>query len=368
MQIRYIDNLADFDKLKSSWRDIYAADQHATSFLSWAWLRGWFQVTQCRWLVLACRPDGLSTDVGFLAINRDTTIPKYRFDLLRELRMGGSPLADYTGFVCSPDYETKAVEGFAEHIRTKLDWDVFHMDQVVDPRLDSFLDSFPSKHFKMEERSGTPSMFIALPHTWDEYFHGELGKRTRRDLRRSFREMENRDEFQIAHVTADNVDSHIETLLELYQANWGRKSTYNLNRFRVIFRKLFEDDSLWLAVLSHSNTPIAALAAMCDRQKKTFAAYIAGYGRDEARLSPGKTLFGYSIKYAIENRFEIYDFLKGDEGYKNFFAATTRFARNIVLTRNSLRLQFGNLVRDSRLRLREAVTHGRSTPGITSSL
>jgi len=351
MQIQCIDKLGDFDKLKGRWNAIYTADPHATMFLNWAWLRGWFEVTAYPWLVLACRADESSPYVGFFALSRDATIPKYRFDLIRELRMGGNPLANYTGFVCLPEYETTTIAEFAKHLQEQMDWEMFHMDEVLDPRLDLFLSHFSSKHFSVEHRSGTPCMFIPLPSTWDNYFQERLGKRTRRDLRRSFREMESRNEFHITHVTADNLESQIETLLELYQSYWGRKSTYNLNRHRVIFRRFFDANSLWLAVISNAQTPIAALAAICDRQKKTFSAYLAGYGRDDAKLSPGKTLFGYSIKYALENGFEVYDFLKGDEGYKAFFGVTKRVTRNVVLTRKSLRLQFGNLLRDSRMRL-----------------
>lgn len=91
MEITIIDELKQFEELKTAWDAVYSSDEHAQIFLSWAWLRGWFEVTPNPWFVLGVRLDNSSPYVGFfpLSIGR---VQKYGLNLLRELRMGGSTL------------------------------------------------------------------------------------------------------------------------------------------------------------------------------------------------------------------------------------------------------------------------------------
>ena len=70
MQVDCINDIDRFDELKAAWDTVYAADPHATIFVSWAWLRGWLEVTPYDWLVLAVRPDNASPYVAFLALSR----------------------------------------------------------------------------------------------------------------------------------------------------------------------------------------------------------------------------------------------------------------------------------------------------------
>jgi len=44
-----------------------------------------------------------------------------------------------------------------------------------------------------------------------------------------------------------------------------------------------------------------------------------GFDDKFAKLSPGKVMVGYSIRYAIENGFQVYDFLRESERYKSSF-------------------------------------------------
>jgi len=352
MQIQCIDNLGDFDKLKARWNSIYAADTHATIYLSWPWLRGWFEVTMHQWFVLACRPDERSPYVGFLALSRDGAIPNYRLDLARELRMGGNPLADYTGFVCLPEYENDAVAAFAGYIQADLDWDRFEMKDVMDPRLDLFLKHFTASKFTVQQTGATPCPYVSLPDSWDTYFQNFLGPKIRGDLRRSFRQIEGCDDFRVTKVSEENLESHTETLLKLWQAKWGRKSESNLNRHRSVLRSCFENDCLWLKILWHGATPIAGLAALLDREKKVFTAYMTAYGGEHPKLSPGRTLYAYSIRDAIEQGYRLYDFTRGNEGYKAFFGTEQRLNRSLLITRRSWRMVSGNVVRRVRDRLR----------------
>jgi CelD/BcsL family acetyltransferase involved in cellulose biosynthesis len=55
-------------------------------------------------------------------------------------------------------------------------------------------------------------------------------------------------------------------------------------------------------------------------------------------------MVGHTIRYAIENGFEVYDFGGGDESYKYSFGAQERFAKSISIHRLGLKRQLKNLV------------------------
>ena len=104
----------------------------------------------------------------------------------------------------------------------------------------------------------------------------------------------------------------------------------------------FEHQCLCLSVLWDDTTPVAALAGCIDQVKKTFYAYIVGYNPEYAKLSPGRVMFGYSIQYAIENGFQIYDFLRGVEQYKLSLGSKKHFVTYTTIIRKGLRSTVAN--------------------------
>jgi CelD/BcsL family acetyltransferase involved in cellulose biosynthesis len=91
--------------------------------------------------------------------------------------------------------------------------------------------------------------------------------------------------------------------------------------------------------------PIAAAAVFADRQKSTLSGFLSGWNDEFATLSPGRVIVGYSIRYAIENRFQVYDLLRGAERYKFSFGAIERFNTDVTITRKSLRSTMKKLIR-----------------------
>lgn len=322
MEISRICDMDQFNKLKAAWDAAYSADAQTQIFVSWAWLRGWFEATPNNWFVLAIRPDSWSHYVAFFPLAMHS----------RQLFMGGNPLADYAGFVCSPKYEEEAIAAFAAYIQQELKWDSFHMNDVLDARLQVFLKRFSSKKFNVQQAGITPCPHIRLPRNWDQYLQDFLGRKTRRDLRRSLRKIEGSSEYRLTHVGADNLESQIETLLAHWHSRW-RLPEYFQNGYRKIFRRCFEDNYLWLSILWDGTTPIGALAGFLDRQKETFTACITTCDAKYTQLRAGKAIYAYSIQYAIENGYTIYDFTRGKEDYKYSFGARDRFNTNVVIVR-----------------------------------
>lgn len=339
MQVVRINDIHQFDELKKDWEGVYSADPHAHIFVSWMWLRCWFSLTPYRWSVLAFRVDDTSPYVAFLPLILGG-LRIYKFNPIRTLYMGGRPMAAYTGFVCLPGYENEAMAVFAQYIQQQLDWDRLLLEDVLDPRLDLFLGHFSATTFEIQVIGDSPCLYIPLPDSWEQYLKEFLGAKTRRNLRRSLQQVENHNDYRMIYLQPDTVEKNIEILLSLWQQHWGPKPMARWHR--TILRHFFDHHSLWLTVLWNDSAPIAALAALMDQPKKSFYAYIVG--SKHTKLSPGKVMIGSSIQYAIENEFQIYDFLTGAGDYKFSFGPKKRTVANVTIGRKGLRSAAANAV------------------------
>ena len=201
MQVNRIDNIHQFDQLKTGWETVYAADPHAHLFVSWMRLRGWFEITPYDWFVLAVRPDNESPYVAFLPLIMRAP-QTYTFSPIRVLHMGGWPLAEYTGFICSPEYEKTALAALALYIQQQLGWDSFQLEYFLDPRLDFFLECFPQKGFNIQQLDHIPCLSIPLPATWEQYSRDFMGKR--KTLKRKMKQIERCDELCITYSQEDS--------------------------------------------------------------------------------------------------------------------------------------------------------------------
>lgn len=343
MKITQIDEICEFDKIRTDWDQVYAADPNAHIFVSWMWLRKWFEVTPYPWFVLAVQPDDRSPYVAFFPlIRRDAS------RLVRVLYMGGRPFAFYTGFICVPEYESEALAALTSYLQQQVSWDRFQLENVADPRLEKFLNHFPDSKFETQPAQHYPYMAIpALPDSWEHYLQDFLGTKTRRNLRRSLRDIE---VYRITQIQNNTVTTDIDVLLTLWQQRWGANP--KIHWHHQMLHYLFEQNCLWLKIVWDGTIPVAARAGLMDEVKKTFYAYVVCYNPEYAKLSPGNAMVGDSIRYAIENGFQVYNFLTGEDDHKYSFGATKRMYTYTVISRKSLKSSIANgglkLVRQAR--------------------
>lgn len=339
MQISVINKIEEFDQVKPNWDEVYAADAHATFFVSWPWLRGWFEARDDNWFVLAFRPEGAPSFAAFLPLALDNN--------RTTLAMGGNKMACYTGFVCLPEYQEKAIASFAEFIQYKTRWEEFKMGDVLDARLDNFLSHFPSRHFTVEEFAQHACPFVLLPDTWDEYMN-TLGYETRKKMRRHVRNIEGLDRFRITSADANNLENQMDTFLTLWKARWGYKTEETFPWFRSISRYCYENNSLFFTILWDGETPIAGMRAYVEKERGIFTASAIAWNVQYGELHPGTAITGYCIRYAIDNRYRIFDFLEGNYPYKYSFGAEDRFKRTVIIARRDLGVIARKLLRRGR--------------------
>ncbi len=363
--IDLIDNFKTFQTIRNNWELVYCADPNGQFFLSWSWLSGvlnWYDYKSHEsWFILAARSTSASSDyVAFFPL-------KIEIDehpdggLYSKLSLAGVAESEHIGFICLPEYEEAVISAFAIFLQQpQEEWSVFEVEniQTADGRMSLFLNKFLKEDFAWEEHSHHISDLdqidnsiipsITLPNDWEQYLQNVVSTNTRQKIRRFFRQVEGDQEIRLTHVNADNLDLHLEILLGLWKSNWeGRKGAERCQKIskKISFalRHCFESQCLYLPVFWQGDKPLGAIANLMDFSHKTVLFFIGGRDDTVKDIPPGTVLHAYSIKYAIENGFEVYDFLMGNEGYKFSFGAKERQIKIVVIQRKNRHNQALNL-------------------------
>jgi hypothetical protein len=348
MRIEVIKTYEAFSKLEDDWEAVYAADPEAQFFLSWTWLSVWLKGTP-KWYVLVARLDASSPPVAFFPIRlRITTTPAG--EVINEVAMAGNRAADYTGFICRPECDDTAILAFAACIRT-IKWDHFHLENLLlsQKRMNRFLSFFGPDNFQLksiritnknQDVDNYKCPYVTLPACWDTYLNDSLGTNTRQKVRRFLKKVDGSGELRISCATASTIDRDLDCLLHLWTQNWGhRKQPAELERIqrthKEILMQCFDAGVLFVPVIWQGEAPVGALAVLVDNEKKSLLFYIGGRDAAQKNPPPGFILHAYSLRFAINNGFRIYDFLRGNEPYKYLFASEERQIRHIVVSARS---------------------------------
>lgn len=325
--VRGLDGLMGFE---ADWESVHGADPQSTVFTSWAWLRGRLSTLAEPWCVLVARSQADGAVVGLLPLRSELSADDPG-DVLK-LTMAGSPLADYTGFLCVPGFEDTVLAAFASYVGDLLEWSRLEIRDALDPRLEVFLNHFPPSRFEVERHPPTPCPYLELDDSWEAYLGARPRPKLRREIRHDLRAMDRRCDLRRTTV-ADDGERQISTLLKLWQERWGELPETQLAEYHSVFRSCLRSGCLWLDVLWDAEVPISGLLAFLDRKNSSFCFYITGFNKRYAALSPGTVIIAHSIREAIREGYRTFDFLRGDEPYKFSLGARLRHTENVTVVR-----------------------------------
>ncbi|MDJ0902903.1 MAG: GNAT family N-acetyltransferase [Xenococcus sp. MO_188.B8] len=376
MKIVKIDSFETFKKIRGNWDSVYTADPQAHFFLSWVWLSGWLPMVHESWFILAAKPDsGDSSYVAFFPLKM-RLMHHDGGGFETEICMAGNSMADYTGFICLPGYEVEVINAFATHIQQKLVWSSFDVKSILeyDTRMSLFLRSFPGDSFELSQlriqskNEDDPDNYIApyvsLPNNWENYLQNYVSSNTRQKIRRFLRKIETSDEFHITHVDANNLKSHIEILLGFWTTRWRKHKGDNydviIDYYRLILHHCFKNNCLYLPVLWQGDRPLGAIANFVDVQQKSMLFVITGRDQTHNNPPPGLILHSDAIRYAIENGYKVYDFLRGNEEYKYSFGTKERHIQHIVVKDKNYQNRQQDVKQILPLALQLAIRHHRA--------
>jgi tetratricopeptide (TPR) repeat protein len=355
MKVDVIDRLEEFQALKDNFDFVYSADPQARFFVSWVWLSGILKrhdEQEEPWLILAAKPETADSDyVAFFPLVVELH-EDHDNHFYNQLSVAGVTDADHAPFIMVPDYQHDAIAAFAVYLKHREEWSVLRIDNVElnDERLRLLLAQFSDDQFDLQEEHHFSDLddidndivpFISLPDDWDDYLQTHLSSNSRQRIKRLLRAVEDSDEYRITLVDADNLESHITILCQLWQSSWeGRKGADDCQRIlkHIDFslHHCFENNCLYLPVLWKQDRPLGAIANLLDIHQKTMLFLVGARDSVVNDIPSGIVLHASSIRFAIQNGFKIYNFLIGNEAYKFSFGAQARHIRSVSLQRQGL--------------------------------
>ncbi len=339
ISIDCLQTIAQLDAIQQNWTQVYHQDDHTTVFTSWEWLRGNFDATAADLWILAVRIEDGPEYVGFLPLKL-RSVQRFGIVLERRLEMMGNYDADYTGFICLPEYEAQVLTACARYLVTNRSWHSLTLKDILDPRLDAFVAEIQrltqtlNRTLNLQVETGTVSPFVLFPGDWETYLMTAVKGPYRRKIRNALKKLESDPALQIVVADGQNFDLHLTIFFRMHRSQWQTYTDANQAHYQRFYRECFDQGILRLVVLYQDETPIAADLFFYDTKQGSLGVYGRTYDANFASLAPGHINLCYVIRESLLEGLKFFDFLRGDEGYKAIFGSQERWTRHITILRS----------------------------------
>jgi CelD/BcsL family acetyltransferase involved in cellulose biosynthesis len=303
---------------EADWNRLLERSAAPSIFLTWQWQTEWARAfaPDAPLRILTVRgPDGGL--VGLLPLYEDGD------DRLRVL--GGVDVSDYLDVIAHAGEEEGVWQALLQHRAAHREEWALHAVRAASPTTEIQPRLVTGAGLRVESEIEERCPILALPPTWDEYLASLSGK-DRHELRRKIRKLERElpDVTVRSHAGADRWDDELGRFLDLHRLSKAGKARFMDERmerfFRDVTRALAARGWARLWFLESAGVPVASF--LCFEYGDTIGLYNSGFDPAHARLAPGIVLLAHVIREAIERGVPVFDFLRGEESYKQDFGPT----------------------------------------------
>jgi len=331
MPVDIIDSRDLFDHLRSDWSEIYRRDDEAQFFLSWRWLAQLYDRRSEGIYILAYRDsDDEQQYSAFFPLRKEVRYSRRRMLFYNSFCMAGNYWADYTGLICDPEVDTRAIPALAEFLAS-LPWYRLQLEclKISESRLQLFLSCFNSHRYKVRERTLTDNdgktrlarcPHVVLPDSFDTYLQTLVSANTRQKIRRYRRKLERDPDLEIRLATTQTLAGDLACFeqywMRLWSASKGQNAEILAAKYVDIIRSGMVADDMIMPVLLRRGEPVGMLASFVDPVKRTLLFFVSARASDFTDVPVGLLLHACNIEWAIDHEFSRYDLLRGDESYK----------------------------------------------------
>ncbi len=331
---------AAFQALAPEWDHLLAGSSVVSPFLTWAWVSAWRQTLGAghTLAVVAARHPGDGTLLGLapFAVEERRAPGGLRYHAL--VFLGSGPAApDHLDLLVLQGWEGAVAAPLWGAVLRRTRPDVADLDGL---RAGGLLEALALRRTADRRRFAEPipCPHLPLPATWDEYQAG-LGRNLRQNLRRYARRLEEEAPGPITRrlvVRPEEIDPTLDDLARLHQqvrnarGQAGAFRSPGMTAFHhLAARRLLEAGRLRLHRLDVDGRAVAVI--YCVRQGDVVSFYTTGYDPSYARFGPGRDLMAHAIGAAIAEGATEFDFLRGDEAYKDHWGTCLRHDWRVVL-------------------------------------
>ena len=324
----YFVQMEDFESIRDEWEQILPNCLTNTVFVTPLWQQIWWrhfgQDSQLH--ILSLRDDDGILGIAPLALSGDGVISF----------LGDTDLFDYHDFLVIKGKEAAFYDALCDHLM-EMDWHTLDLRSLPQdsPTLRYLSTLAESKGLDVEVLEEDKAPIAYLPPTWDEYLAG-LNKKNRHELRRKLRRLEAADNaHQYACNDPDNLTSDMQDFFTLMRASSPDKDEFMTpvreEFFIEVAHELVKRDQFKLYFLEVGGKRVAS--CICFDYANSYLLYNSGYDPNYSHLSVGLLNKALSIKDAIEEGRQSFNFLKGTERYKYNLGAVDNAVYNLEVTR-----------------------------------
>lgn len=355
---RIIREESEFDLLKEAWDTLLSNSPTDNFFMSWEWIRLWWQIYALpsdELCIVVMEQENKVTAIapcylrkrklsGFLKVKRlmflgthdrgDDDVCSDFMDFIYDKNLGAEFIASFFDVMVKNNYCSEMF--------------LLRMDRAS-PTWEIVTKLSKKYHFFTILPSGKyESPYIQLPATWDDYLESRSSS-MRYKIRRERKKLENIENisFKCSSLSEDEIQQRLEILIDLHGKRWNLKDlsgSFARERFSQFHRKiisaLFQKKQVEIPVLSVNSTTKATFYNFKYKNKLYF--YQSGVEMGKGLPAWGYLLHSYCIEDAIKQGLDEYDFLPkgGNDGYKDHFANAIRYVSRVCITRSNLLIMY----------------------------
>jgi CelD/BcsL family acetyltransferase involved in cellulose biosynthesis len=330
VEVTRLGDRAQLAALEPEWDALLTRTDVASPFLTPGWQAAWldsYGTGHRLYVLVARREDAL---VGLWPLARRRRGP------FRVLEPIGAGRSDWLDAPVIPEQRQEVLAAFLAYLAAhRSDWDLLELRDVLadSPTIPVLTAVASSLRVRREPRTVAP--YLSLDGSWEQFL-GAKRPKFRSNLK-YYRRLAERDgrKLDIRRVPWSADDTDVEMLATIERNSWKARdgnlkvsSPTGKEFYRRFCRYLSQRGSLELWRADIDAVPIAFVLNVVFGGKVYH--YNTCYDEKSAALSPGLLLHSEAIANAFERRLTEYDFLSGDEPYKERWCSDRRAIDHLV--------------------------------------
>ncbi len=333
MQAFFYRDESGFEQLAAEWEELLGDSQANTIFMTHAWQSIWWQhLGQGELNIVAVRDE----DGRLLGLA--PTFARSTEGQVTLHTVGCVDVSDYLDWIVRRGYEQTVYPALLDALAGPevSPWTRLSLCNLPEgsPSLTWLPELAQARGWTVERSVDDVAPILELPASWDDYLAALPGK-ARRELRRKLRRGHAAELLFVG--PEQDLDQEVDAFIELLIKSHPEKASFmdEANRafFHAISRATFDAGQLQLAFLTYEGARTAAYMNFLYRDR----VLVYNSGLDPAEfgwLSPGIVLMALLIQDAIQDeRFAIFDFLRGDETYKYRLGGVDTQVQRLLMTK-----------------------------------
>lgn len=346
--IELIENWDDGAHLAQQWDALVEASPSPSIFMTWDYVSSWWQNCRDRHklrILLARDDHGDIAGIAPLMIGPGETLARRAIRRLGLIGTARQPSSQLMDLIVRRQDQHEVARAFTRYILNDLSgqWDILELP-FIEPTSVLMTEVLPhiiELGCKWTHNGYEPGPYARLDGSWDDYC-ASRSRNWRSSLRRHDARMRKLHKVEFFELGRDiGLEEALEAFIRLHDLRWGENSlalsTAPARAFLgELATKLAAQDRLALFLLRIDGKWAAGVLDFIYRD--SIVGFQAGWDPAYADLSVGNLILAEEMKWCFERKLRCFDFIGGDESYKQRWMTGMRELVNIeIVNPSSLR-------------------------------